>query len=170
MSVIRRAALRLLRAVIRRSPAQSREWGEAMLRESDFVEGDWLALRWVLGSIAALCRHSISVELGVLRRKCREFSLKRIAAGMFPMLSGAAVALVFLSVCVAAFSVLVHASWFDHAQEKLADRLLIVAVPETAYLAGVLALWRRRKTFAMGLLALGVLLMAHAIMHYASHV
>jgi len=170
MSLIRRAASRWLRAVIRRSPAQSQEWGQAMLRENDFVEGDWPALRWALGSMAALCRYSISIELEALHRKCRELSLKRVAAGMLPLLSGAATALIFLSICVVAFSALLHASWFDPAQRKLADRLLIVAVPETAYLFGILALWRRRKTFAVGLLASGVLLMAHAIMHFASHV
>jgi len=170
MSLTRRAASRWLRAVIRRSPAQSQEWGQAMLRESDFVEGDWPALRWALGCMAALCRYSISLELQALHRKCRELSLKRVVAGMLPLLSGAAAALIFLSFCIAAFSALLHASWFDPAQQKLADRLLIVAVPETAYLFGIVALWRRRKTFAVGLLASGVLLMAHAIMHYASHV
>jgi hypothetical protein len=170
MSVIRRAALRWLRAMIRHSPAQSQEWGQAMLREGDFVEGEWPAVRWALGSMAALCRYSISLELRNLHRQCRELSLKRIAAGMLPLFSGAAAALVFLSICVAAFSALLHASWFDHAQQKLADRLFIVAIPETAYLACILALWRRRKIFAVGLLASAVLLMAHAIVHFASHV
>ena len=170
MSLIRRAASRWLCAVIWRLPAQTQEWGQAMLRENDFVEGDWPALRWALGCMAALCRYSISVELQALHRECRELSLKRVAAGMVPLLSGAATALIFLSICVAAFSAVLHASWFDPAQQKLADRLLIVAVPETAYLFGILALWRRRKTFAVGLLASGVLLMVHAIMHFASHV
>jgi hypothetical protein len=159
-----------LRAVIRRVPAQSQEWGQAMLRESDFVEGDLSALRWALGCMAALCRYTISLELQALHRKCRELSLKRVVAGVLPLLSGAAAALILLGICVAAFSALLHASWFDPAQQKLADRLLIVAVPETGYLLGILAFWRRRKTFAVGLLASGVLLMAHAIMHFASHV
>jgi hypothetical protein len=156
--------------MIRHSPAQYREWGLAMLRETDFVENDWSALRWALGSMVALCRNSVSVELKALDGKCRELSVKRIAQGTLPLLSGVAAALIFLSICVAAFSALLHASWFEPAQQKLADRLLIVAVPETVYLAGVLALWRRRKTFAVGILGSGVLLIVHTIMHFVSHV
>lgn len=170
MSVIRRTASRWLGAMIRYAPAQCQDWGHAMLRESDFVESNWSALRWALGSMAALCRYSISVELNALDRKCRELSVKRIVRRLLPLLSGVAVALIFLSICIAAFSALLHASWFDHAQQRLADRVLIVAVPETAYLAGVLALWRRRKTFAVGILSSGVLLIVHAIVHFASHV
>jgi len=85
------------------------------------------------------------------------------------MLGGVAVAAIFLSVCIAALSSLLHAPWFDPAQQKLADRMLIVAIPETAYLASMLALWRRRRTFAVGILGAGVLLLAHAIAHFAAH-
>jgi hypothetical protein len=156
--------------MIRVSPAQSREWAHAMLRETDFVESDWSALLWALGSTMALCRYSVSLELRALERNCRELSVTRVARGTIPLLSGIAAALVFLSLCIAAFSALIHASWFDPAQQKLADRLLIVAVPETVYLAGAVALWRRKKTFAVGILGSGVLLIAHAIMHFTSHV
>ena len=168
--MIRKVASRWLAAMIRYSPGLSREWANAMLREIDFVEGDWSALQWALGSMAALCRYLISVELRAFHGKCRELSVKRVATGMLPLLSGAAAALIFLSICVAAFSALLHASWFNPMQQKLADRLLIVAVPETAYLAGVLAFWRRRKVFAVGILSSGALLMAHALMHFLSHV
>jgi hypothetical protein len=140
-----------------------------MLRETDFVENDWSALRWALGSMAALCRTSVSVELRALDRECRELSVKRIAQGTLPLLSGVAAALIFLSICVAIFSALLRASWFEPAQQRLVDRLLIVAVPETVYLAGVLVLWRRRKTIAVGILGSGVLLIVHAIIHFASH-
>ena len=153
--------------MIRYSPAAGREWAQAMLRETDFVESDWSALLWALGSMAALCRYSISLELRTLRR---DLSIKRIATGILPLLSGAAAALIFLSICVGAFSAVLHASSFGPVQQKLADRLLIVAVPETVYLAGVLAFWRRRRIFAVGILSSGVLLMVHALMHFVSHV
>jgi hypothetical protein len=141
-----------------------------MLREADFAEGDWRALLWVLGSTVALCRYSISLELKALNQNCREqLSARRIARSAFPMLGGAAVAVIFLSFCIATFAGVLHASWFDPVQQKLADRLLIVVIPETAYLASAVALWRRKKTFAVGILGAGVLLMAHAIMHFAAH-
>jgi hypothetical protein len=51
---IRRLASAILSASVRRAPPAVREWGNAMLREMDFVEGDWAALFWALGSATAL--------------------------------------------------------------------------------------------------------------------
>jgi hypothetical protein len=133
-----------------------------MLRELDFIEGEWSALRWALGSTAALCRHS-------LWRYEKAMLPKRIAKGLLALLAGIAGAAAFLAVCVAAFSGLLHASWFDPAGQKLADRLLIVAVPEAVYLVGAIAMWRRRKTVALGILLSGVVLITHAIIHFATH-
>jgi len=170
MSLIRKAASRWLSFVSGYLPSSSREWANAMLREADFVEGDWRALLWTLGSTAALWRYSIALELRALNKNfCEQLSAKRMARGMFSMLCGAGVAAIFLSVCVAALSGVLHAPWFDPAQQKLADRMLVVVIPETAYLASMLALWRRRRTFAVGILGAGVLLLAHAIAHFAAH-
>lgn len=54
---IRRLASAILTAAVRRASPGVREWGNAMLREMDFVEGDWSALFWALGSAIALFRH-----------------------------------------------------------------------------------------------------------------
>jgi hypothetical protein len=170
MSLIRKAASRWLSLMTRYLPASGQEWASAVLREADFVEGDWPALLWALGSTLALCRYSIALKLRALNKTCREqLSAKCMARSMFPMLAGAAAAVIFLSACVAIFAGLLHASWFDPVQQKLADRLLIVVIPETAYLAGAAALWRRKKTVAVGILGAGMLLMAHAVMHFAAH-
>jgi hypothetical protein len=40
MGAPRTLAARLLRAVVRLAPAESRDWAAAMLRELDFIEGD----------------------------------------------------------------------------------------------------------------------------------
>ena len=48
--MIQRWAVRILQHVIRRAPAARQEWGRAMLREMNYVEGDWAALRWAIGS------------------------------------------------------------------------------------------------------------------------
>jgi hypothetical protein len=53
---IRKLAAAILAAAIRRAPPEPRQWGDAMLRELDFVEGDWAALSWSLGSAAAIFR------------------------------------------------------------------------------------------------------------------
>ena len=41
MGTPRRLAAGLLRTVVRLAPAESRGWASAMLRELDFVHGDW---------------------------------------------------------------------------------------------------------------------------------
>jgi len=63
MSPTRRLALRLLRVVVRNASSDSRDWADAMLRELDFIESDWAALFWALGSTTAIFRHSVPREL-----------------------------------------------------------------------------------------------------------
>jgi hypothetical protein len=65
MSAIRRFASRLLSVTVRYSSRESRNWGNAMLREMDFAESDWTALFWALGSTTALCRHSAWQQLRI---------------------------------------------------------------------------------------------------------
>jgi len=54
LMAIRRLASAILTASVRWAPPGVREWGNAMLREMDFVEGDWAALFWAFGSATAL--------------------------------------------------------------------------------------------------------------------
>ena len=63
MSVARRLAYRLLNSVVRHVSPNSQDWASAMLRELDFVESDWGALLWALGSVTALFRHSVPRQL-----------------------------------------------------------------------------------------------------------
>lgn len=53
---IRRLASAILTTSVRWASPSGLEWGNAMLREMDFVEGDWAALFWALGSATALFR------------------------------------------------------------------------------------------------------------------
>ena len=57
MLAIRRLASRLLSAVVRHSSSESHEWASAMLGELDFIESDWAALFWALGSTGAILRY-----------------------------------------------------------------------------------------------------------------
>lgn len=54
---IRGLASAILTAAVRRASPGVREWGAAMLRELDFVEGDWAALLWAIGSVTVLFKH-----------------------------------------------------------------------------------------------------------------
>jgi hypothetical protein len=56
--MIRRLASAVLTAAVRHASPGVREWGTAMLREMDFVESDWAALLWAIGSVPVLFKHS----------------------------------------------------------------------------------------------------------------
>ncbi len=170
MSAIGRMARRLLNLVVRHSTPQTRSWGEAMLREMDFVEREWPALSWALGSTTALCRHSISCGLrAFFDRTCCEPSLKSITKSLPAVITGIVAAGTVLTICIMALVGLLHASWFEPTNGKLADRLLGVAVPEAVYMIGAALLWRHRKSMAVGILVAGVVLITHAAVHFATH-
>jgi hypothetical protein len=156
MSAVRRAASRLLQFVVQRSPDEERSWGAAVLREMDFVDGDWAALRWALGGVTTICRHSLLQRLGNWR-------------WLSSVLSGVAAAVVILSVSVLALVAVMRASPLAPNETKLAERLFIVVIPMALYLLGIVALWRARRRMAFGILAAGVILVAHAIAHFVTY-
>src|SRR6516164_2793093 len=94
MSMTRRLASRVLTIVIQQSSGEGQLWGNAMLRELDFIERDWAALFWAFGSTAALCRHSVTSRLRTLGdRKFNEtFQIKRIAKKTTGIVAGVIVA------------------------------------------------------------------------------
>jgi len=71
MTATRRVASALLTMVTRQAPPDSREWAQAMVRELEFIEGDWAALSWALGSTTALCRQAVRHEVRVRTRRRR---------------------------------------------------------------------------------------------------
>jgi len=143
-----------------------------MLREIDFVESDWTALWWALGSTTALGRHAVLQQLRIHfnTNSPEAWSLKCIVRRMPAMLSGIAVAGTVLTICIFALSSLIHASWFQPTHGRLAERLLVVVVPETVYVISAAALWRQRKSVAaLGILAAGMILITHAVIHFVTH-
>jgi hypothetical protein len=54
LTLLRKLAARTLIAVIRRARPEAREWAIAMLREMDFIESDWAALFWAMGSAKSI--------------------------------------------------------------------------------------------------------------------
>jgi hypothetical protein len=171
MSMTRRLASRMLTIIIRHSSSESQLWGNAMLRELDFIEGDWAALFWAFGSTAALCRHSVTSQLRTLgdRHFNETFQIKRIAKKTTGIVSGIVVAGSVLALCVGILIGLIRFASWQQANGRLADRLLIVVIPETLYAIGIITLWRRRKSVALGILLAGVILITHAMIHFATH-
>jgi hypothetical protein len=54
MSMVRSAAQTISEFVVRHTSAGCVEWAEALAREADFIENDWKALTWSLGSLRVL--------------------------------------------------------------------------------------------------------------------
>ena len=81
------------------------------------------------------------------------------------MIMGITIAAGVLSLCIMTLARLSHASCYY----KMADRLLFVVVPEGIYLVSAAALWRHRKSLALGILSGGVILITHVIVHFAIH-
>jgi hypothetical protein len=57
---LRQAATALMESAIRIAPQDSREWGQAMRSELDYVEEPWGALRWAFGGASVLARRALA--------------------------------------------------------------------------------------------------------------
>ena len=170
MSTPRKIATGLLRAAMRFSSAESREWASAMLRELDFVESDWAALFWALGSTTAIFRHSsrellasFGNKLGIKEEKVND-NQKRVLGVMTGVGTGFLLAVggfVLLLVVLHLIS--------DPARMPFPAQLTIVGVPEIIFAVIAIKLWRKRRPIAIGVLATAVLLAAHVVTHVANH-
>ena len=54
MTLIRRLAMKIAGVVVRDASPGCREWAEGVAREVEFIEDDWSALRWAIGSTRVL--------------------------------------------------------------------------------------------------------------------
>jgi len=163
MAATRDAARRVLQFVIRRAPAGSRAWGDAMMREMDFVDSDWDALLWALGSTVALCRHSLIEQL-----RNRRWSLQRNARVIASVLSGVAAAATVLIISMLTLQSIQRTSWYAPSQGRLVELLFAVVIPDALCLLGAVILWRTHRRLASGILAAGAALGAHSIIFFVA--
>jgi hypothetical protein len=54
MTVVRKMAFKISALVIRFSSAGNKEWAAGVAGEIDFIENDWKALAWAMGSLRVL--------------------------------------------------------------------------------------------------------------------
>jgi hypothetical protein len=172
MGAPRRLARGLLRAVVRLAPAPAREWASAMLRELDFVEGEWAALAWALGSAAAIVRLSARnwrywIDQFNSGRKQRMNSGGRKAVGVISgavsalMLVGCAFGLLRLVDLLAPSLGIAHLEWTHW--------LSIIVIPEIIFVAAAILLWRKRGPIAAGILLVAIAVGLHVAIHVARH-
>jgi len=171
MTPTRRMATRLLAFVVRHTSSQSQEWANAMLRELDFIESDWAAFFWALGSTTAIFRHAgrgLMAMLGKSAGEKEERGMKDIGAKAAGIASGVLIA---LGVVVCAFGLLWI--WFHFfpvpGMGPVPWWVAVIIIPEAIFVVAVASLWRKRKPVAVGILLLAITLMTHFIFHLATH-
>jgi len=169
MGAPRTLAARLLRAVVRLAPDESRDWALAMLRELDVIEDDWAALFWALGSAAAIMRHAVSGLRGWLNRKTNEegrmnnTGKKALGVGLGMVSALAMVGCAFAILRIVAY--LFPGLGLEHS--RWAYWLAVLAIPEAIFVAATVVLWRRKGPIAAGILATGLVMALHVAVHFA---
>ena len=173
MSAPRRLASKLLRAAHWLSSPDSREWANAMLRELDFIEGDWAALFWAIGSLTAIFRRSGRGWIAWLINRSEsgeERTMKDVGKNALGVLSGIAVA-ALLAIIVAGLHMLAVSRFPSLIAGGVPWKtwILVIGVPEAILIVSTVKLWRRKKPMAVGILLSALLLATHFVMHVASH-
>lgn len=169
MGAPRKLAGALLRAVLRLAPAGSRDWALAMLRELDFIEGDWAALFWALGSAAAIVRYAASVWRNWFKSKKKEGSgmnnmgKKALGVGLGAvsalMLAGCAFAVLRIAALLFPGLGIEHAEWTHW--------LAVIVVPEAIFVIAAVMLWRKKGPVAAGILTTALMIGLHVAVHLA---
>jgi hypothetical protein len=92
MTLLRRQALNISSAVVDYASAGSKEWAEGLAREVAFIEGDWAALGWAIGSTRVLFdrREAPMASLAEVPSVAQKFTeAARSGAGLWiPILQG----------------------------------------------------------------------------------
>ena len=57
----------------------------------------------------------------------------------------------------------------DLKRVQWAEMLAVIVVPETIFIVSALALWRKRRSMAVGIVMSAVTLVAHVVVHLTSH-
>jgi hypothetical protein len=170
MGAPRKLAAALLRAALRLVPAESRDWALAMLRELDFIEGEWGALWWALGSMAAIFRHAAKGwRTWNSGRKRNE--VERMNSSGKKAIGVASGALLALTLALAGFGLVHMIGLFFPGlgleQMHWPHALGAIVIPEIIFVVSAILLWRKRTPLAAGILLTGVAIGIHVAVHFA---
>jgi H+/Cl- antiporter ClcA len=146
-----------------------------MLRELDFVDSDWDALLWALGSTTALFKHSVPRQLRARLEKCfglvESATLNNIGKKTVGILWGVAIASGVLTICVQGLlrvAPVLFPEW-QSGHAPFLEWLAIVGIPEGVFMTAACALWRKKRSMAAGILLAAMTLITHAIFHAVTH-
>jgi hypothetical protein len=156
---LRRITSRLLTLAAACAPTKFAEWARAMPGELDYVEDDWSAFFWALGSIGVLLRFS-TIQL-LLIPKWRDKSMIRqtgqvllgaVVAGMVSM-AGSLVCMALLKVVGLQLS-----------DVRMSQRLIFIFLLEITYVVIATAQWRRRRFVSVGVSLAGLAQLASVVL------
>jgi hypothetical protein len=144
-----------------------------MLRELDFIEGDWAALFWALGSTTAIFKHCSWRLLARLQnlRVLKEAFMNVVQRRAVGFISG--IAIVIVAAIAILSAVHVSAPFFSFSSPERMPKsvwLLIATLAEGAFIAAVIALWRKRRPMAVGILLSAIAIGTHVAIHLSTHV
>jgi hypothetical protein len=171
MSATRKFAARLLRFVIRHSPHETQAWGNAMLRELDFIESDWAALLWALGSTTAIFRQSgraIAAKFGKLNHQKEAAAMNNIGKRAAGFAAGITVGAVFIVIAVIFVHLLLQSVVALHSR-PMPWFLASAAIVEAIFFYAVAKQWGKRRPMAVGILLSALVLGTHVIIHVTTH-
>jgi hypothetical protein len=169
MGAPRRWAAGLLRAAIRLAPEHSRAWAIAMLRELDFIEGDWAAFFWALGSLAAILRHAASAWRAWFNRtNDKEARMTNTGKKILLVAMGALSALA-LAGCAFPMTRLIPNLFPGLRDAGWAHILAAVGIPEVIIIIAAALLWRKRGPVAAGVMLTGLAIAFHLAVHLTMH-
>jgi hypothetical protein len=167
MTARRQLAQRLLTALQSQASSESDSWATAMLRELDYVEGNWSALWWALGGAAALIRHGapryLRARLAQPSRLAHAMSIKRVGTTTVGVAFGAFMAAGMMAICLATLVRLPHMSWPELVRSSALERVLVIVGLETICTVVAAAVWRHRRSVATGALVAGTTLFLHVV-------
>jgi hypothetical protein len=172
MGAPRRFANALLRTALRLAPPVTREWANAMLSELDFVPGEWAALLWALGGLAAIARHAGRNWRDWLKpsHSNKEKPMNSKAKKAVGIASGA-ISAVMLAGCAFALLRIMDLLFpsLKIAQTEWTHWVGAIVVPEAIFIVAAIALWRKRGPVAAGILLTAVAIGLHVVIHVAMH-
>jgi hypothetical protein len=134
MTLVRRVAMKISDGVVRYASPGCKEWAEGLAREVEFIEGNWAALRWAMGSARVLFdrRGAPMTSLADVAARGQRFS-ESISKGSYST---------FCLLGLPYFLTLLYArSW----QERIGCGLVIV----TSICLGIVGLLQQRKRQAL---------------------
>jgi hypothetical protein len=89
MTRLRKLAVKISDTVICRSRPAYKDWARTTARELEFIQSDWGALRWALGSwkMAASCQNAPLISMSEVPRAARNFLRGTRVSAVFTWLS-----------------------------------------------------------------------------------